>query len=508
MDRKDFLKVLGTSLFGGAAFFTGCSNILNQNNPNSVTPSNFWQNSSDAEANVTAIYQNFLGQAGWASANNWYDRIVPSLYRGDLIGITHDVSDWWSMASFTLVASNGTASGNWSTNYTGIFYANQAIQNIPNIKSSDTATMNRLVGEAKFLRAYFYFDLLNNFKNIPIILTVPKDNSEYSVPQSTPDQAWSQIIKDLKDAAAVLPTSYDAANLGRVTKGAALGFLGKSYLYQGKWQDAVNTFEQIINSGTYALLPNFADVFLESNDNSEESLLEVQYSTNPYKGQTLKSPRNYEEAPSQAGGWYEEFPNQFVFNEMSKEKTTNNESDPRLYATIGWKGSPLKIYGKNWSDLMSSNMDAMIWRKYSGAENNEVLSDYSGKNWRILRFADILLMHAEALNNLGKTSSAVGFVNKVRNRANLSNLSSSISKSDLMKEIQHQRICELADEGSRWYDLVRWGGNIDKSMTIKQVLVAHDQLGGQNFVAGKHEYLPIPQSELQTNTKIKQNNGY
>ncbi len=508
MDRKDFIKVFGTSLFGGAAFLTGCSNILNQNNPNSVTPSNFWQNSSDAEANVTAIYQNFLGQAGWASANNWYDRFVPGLYRGDLIGITHDVPDWWSLASFTLVASNGTASGNWNINYEGIFRANQAIQNIPGIKTSDTATTNRLLGEAKFLRAYFYFDLIINFNNIPLILTVPKDSTQYSVAQAAPADVWKQIVKDLNDAIGVLPATYDAANLGRVTKGAALALLGKSYLYQKQWQNAANAFDQIIKSGNYDLLPNFADVFLEANDNSQESLLEVQYSTNPYKGQTLKSPRNYEEAPSQAGGWYEEFPNQFVFNEMSKEKTTGGNLDPRLYATIGWSGSPLKVYGQDWATLMSSNMNGMIWRKYSDAELDHTLSDYSGKNWRIIRYSDILLMHAEALNNLGQTSSAVPFVNQVRNRAQLSSLPVTISKAALMTEIEHQRICELADEGYRWYDLVRWGGNIDKSMTIKQVLSAHGQLGGQNFTANKNEYLPIPQSELQTNTKVKQNPGY
>lgn len=509
MKRKDFLSILGTSLISGAAFFTGCSNLLDQNNPNSVTPNNFWQNGNDAEANLTAVYQTFLGQAGWSAANNWYDRLIPALYRGDDIGITHDVPDWWSLANFILTDTNGTPNGMWNLNYQGIFRANQVIQNVPNIKNNiDPSLKKRYVGEAKFLRAYFYYSLITNFLNVPLITTVPKSSKDYNVAQAKPSQTWAQIEKDLNDAISVLPWSYDASNQGRVTKGAALGYLGKSQMFQQNWKGAVSTFEKIINSKNYQMMTNYWDAFLKKNDFNQEDLLEVNYASGSFKGQTLKSPRNFEEAPSEAGGWFECYPNKWLFSEMTKEKTANGKLDPRIYATIIWPNGGLKYYGQTYDQLFGSGATKMTWRKYNDSELDHHLQDYSGKNWRILRYSDILLMHAEALARLNKSSEAITYINMVRNRANLSNMSGSATQKQVLQEIEHQRIVELADEGNRWYDLLRWNGSIDGSMTIKQNLSKHGAIGAANFDPNKHKYLPIPQSEIQTNTKIKQNPGY
>lgn len=509
MDRKDFFSVLGKSLVGGAAFLTGCKDLLDQNNPNTLTPKSFWQSASDAKANVNSIYQMYLGETGWgAAAFNWYDRMVPALYRADDIGITHDVPDWWSLAMFTITENNNRSNDLWSHSYTGIFRANQAIENIPGI-SMDKTLKNRLVGEAKFLRAYFYFGLVKNFKNVPIILSIPQSSDQYSVTQAKPSETWAQIEKDLKDAMSVLPNSYDASNKGRITKGAAMGYLGKSYLYQEKWSDAVSVFNQIINSGNYALVPEFKDVFAVDNDFSEESLLEVNYSTGTFKGESIVTPRNREEGLSEAGGWYECYPNQWLFDQMTKEKTTSGELDPRVYYTILWNDSGMKYYGQSYDDLVGANATKTGWMKYSEAELDHTISDYSGKNMRVLRYADILLMHAEAtIRNGGSLSDAKTSINKVRNRANLSDLPAAMNETEVLQEIEHQRICELADEGNRWFDLLRWGGSITGDMSIKENLVQHGAIGADNYVPDKHEYLPIPLSELQTNTKAEQNNGY
>ncbi len=509
MERSEFLSIIGKSFFGGAVFLSGCSKLLNQDNPNNLTPASFWQNANDANANLAAVYQNFLGQRGGDCGWNWYYRLVPVLYRGDDIGITHDVAGWWSIAKFLNTDTNGYSGGLWSYNYEGIFRANQVIKNVPGIPGMDAGLKNRMVGEAKFLRAYFYFYLLINFNHIPLITTIPEGRSQYSQAQVPAGQVWGQIEKDLQDAISVLPAGYDTDNAGRITKGAALGYLGKAYLYQQKWQNAADTFEEIINSKTYALLPDFADVFLEEYDNnSEESLLEANYSTTTFSGVDLRCLRDKEEGPSQAGGWYECYPNQWLFTQMTREKTTGGKLDPRVYATIIWPQSGLKYYGMTYNQLFGDGVTEMAWYKYSEAELDHKIEGYSGKNLRVLRYSDILLMHAEALNNLSHTSAAVGSVNKVRNRAQLSSLPAGTSKADLAKEIEHQRVCELADEGNRWYDLLRWGGNIDKSMTIQQNLTAHGAIGAQNYKPGRNEYFPIPLSELQTNTKIKQNPGY
>lgn len=500
MERKEFLGILSKGFIGGSLFLTGCSKMLNVTNPDNVTPSNFWKTASDAEANITAIYGIYLGQAGWSCANNWYNRRVVQLYRGDDIGITHDVPDWWSLAQFTTSDGSSTAQGLWSMDYQGIFFANQAIQNIPNI-NMDTTLRSRYVGEAKFFRAFFYFDLLTNFLNIPLITAVPENSSQYSQPQAQPADVWKQIVSDLNDAVTALPATYNTSDLGRITKGAALGYLGKSYLYQQNWQQASGIFEQIISSNTYSLLPNYADVFGLNTPFNAESLLEIAYADTTFQGQPMQTPRNYEEGPSQAGGWYECYPNQFLFNEMTKEKTTSGGLDPRIYTTIIFPGSGLKYYGQTYDQLFGSGSTQLSWAKYNQCELPNPLNHYSGKHTRLLRYSDILLMHAEALNSQSQTQAAIPFVNQVRNRALLANLPMSMTQSQLMSEIEHQRIVELADEGNRFYDLLRWG-------TIQQNLIAHGAIGAANFVKGKNEYLPIPSTELQTNTKAKQNPGY
>lgn len=500
MERKEFLGLISKGLIGSSLFLAGCSKLLNVTNPDNVTPGNFWKTASDAEANITAIYGIFLGQAGWSCANNWYNRRVPQLYRGDDIGITHDVPDWWSLAQFTTTDGSSTVQSLWSMDYQGIFFANQAIQNIPNINMESTLKA-QYVGEAKFFRAFFYFDLLTNFLNIPLITTVPENSSQYTQPQAQPADVWKQIVADLTDAISALPATYSASDLGRITKGAAMGYLGKSYLYQQMWQQASDTFQQVIASNTYSLLPNFADVFGLNTPFNAESLLEIAYADTTYQGEPMQTPRNYEEGPSQAGGWYECYPNQFLFNEMTKEKTVDGNLDPRIYTTIIWPGGGLQYYGKSYSDLFGSASTIMAWAKYNDCEQGKPLSSYSGKHTRLLRYADILLMHAEALNNQDQTQAAIPFVNQVRNRAKLISLPPFMTQSQLTSEIEHQRIIELADEGNRFYDLLRWG-------TIQENLLAHGAIGAANFVKGKNEYLPIPSTEMQTNTKAKQNPGY
>jgi len=509
MDRKEFFGILGKGLLGSAAFLTGCSDLLNQNNPNTLTPHNYWQSANDAKANVNSIYQMFLGETNWGAAGyNWYDRMVPALYRGDDIGITHDVPDWWSLAMFTITENNNRSNDLWSHSYTGIFRANQAIQNIPGI-DMDKSLKNRLIGEAKFLRAYFYFGLVTNFKMVPIILSIPESRDEYSIAQSKPAKTWAQIEKDLKDAISSLPVSYNSSNKGRITKGAAKGYLGKSYLYQKKWSDAVSVFNDIIKSGNHALVPEFKNVFALDNEFSEESLLEVNYATGSFKGESIVSIRNREEGLAEAGGWYECYPNQWLFSQMTKEKTVGGNLDPRVYNTILWNNSGMKYYGKTYDDLVGAGENKTGWMKYSEAELDHTISDYSGKNMRVLRYADILLMHAEAVVRSGGTlSDAKKSINKVRNRANLSTLPAVMTKKEVLQEIEHQRLCELADEGSRWYDLMRWGGNITGDMSIKENLKQHGAIGADNYVPGKHEYMPIPLSELQTNDKAEQINGY
>jgi hypothetical protein len=505
MNRKEFLSTAGLGILGGAAMLSGCSKLLDQANPNNLTPNNFWKTSNDAKTGVTAVY-NAVNQQGFV---HWHSNIVPGLYRGDDVGITHDVPAWFQLALFNIISSNVVVENMWTDTYTIVFRANQVIEHVPNI-SMDKSLRKRYIGEAKFCRAFAYFKLLTNYLNVPLILK-PQVDGKYNMAQSPPVKVWGQIEKDLNDAVDALPATYNQANKGRVTKGAALGYLGQSYLYQKKWSKAAATFEQIISTHNYVLLPNYRSIFLTTNEFNDETLFEVSFDVNFHSGAQPYTPRNREESVAEVGGWYECWPNQWLFDEMSKEKTTNGKLDPRLYHTIMFKGSGMTYYGRKYEEFMGPDKTDRSMMKYSGAD--ELTGDievYSSRNDRVMRYSDILLMHAEALvrSKNGTLSDAKKNINKVRNRAHLSNLPTSMSKTQVLREIEHQRICELADEANRWYDLMRWGGSIDGSMTIKENLKQHGAIGADNFDPNKHKIFPIPLTEMQTNSKIKQNPGY
>lgn len=509
MNRKEFFRLATKGILGGSMLMMGCSNLLDQDNPNTLTPGSFYNDASEAEAAVTSVYQIFSGQAGWAQGNNVWWREQTFFMMSDTHDITNDVPANIEQANFTFTPANGNISALWNLNYTGIFRANQAIINIPKVTKIDTDLQERLMGEAKFLRAYFYFSLITAWREVPLRLTLPESNADYPMAAASREETWAQIEKDLQDAVSALPWTYAADNRARITKGAALTYLGKTYLYQQKWQQASDTFQQVIDSGNYSLMDNFWDVFKEQNDFNQESVLETNYSVDTFSGVAFKSFRNYLEAPSEVGGWDQYFPSPFVLQELSKEQTVNNELDPRVNGTLVWNGGNELYWGKSHEEIFGPNADDLYWKKYSSAETGQNVTDGNGKNWRILRYADVLLMHAEALTQLDRSSDAIPYVNQVRNRADLSDLPASMSKNDLLEEIEHQRICELADEGGyRWFDLVRWGGNITGTMNMKEVLQAHGHKGASNFVVGKNEYYPIPLSEMQTNPEIEQYPGW
>ena len=248
--------------------------------------------------------------------------MLPMQWRGDDVEGTTSNTAYSQFDYYTLTDVNSTCATAWSQNFKGIYYANQAIHYIPDIKMDETLKAG-YIGEAKFLRAYFYLTLAVEFRSIPLITDIATSKDEYNNPQAKPEEIFAQIEKDLTDAAAVLPATYSAADQGRATKGAALGYLGKCLLFQKKWQQAADVLLQVINSGTYDLLPVFGDVFLESKDFNKELLMEVNYAKGTANGIDLGISDNKREAFSAAGGWYMFWPSQWLFDEMAKEKNNN-----------------------------------------------------------------------------------------------------------------------------------------------------------------------------------------
>ncbi|MBV7530860.1 RagB/SusD family nutrient uptake outer membrane protein [Chitinophaga sp. sic0106] len=493
--------------------FASCSrDTLDLTNPNQITTETFWKTESDVRSAMAATY----GLLKNVDGGLWGVRGVElSNGRGDDFFIRNDVAALYQLSTFTNTPDNGVSEGIFNVCYRAIFRANQILENTG--KAGLAADKEKAyLAEAKFLRGLNYFILVTNFGEVAIRTTVPVVIDDYFVAKSPEKDVWAQIIKDFSEAAADLPVAYTGADIGRATKGAALGMLGKSYVYTKDYANAETTLKQLTTAPfTYHLVANYEDNFKATTENNAESLFEVQLAdvggTNPWAGEnaneTLGVTTAQEFAPGEVAGWFEVSPTDKLFNEFQKEKTTTDELDPRMYATLIWDYPGATFYNKPFSAFKLQFGFKSMFKKYQNyTQDNELKGgkggDYTSSiNERILRYADVELLLAEALTLQGKTGDAYPYLQDVRSRANLGALTTGLGQDAMMAEIRHQRMIEFAREGQRFYDLKRWG-------LLQQEITNSDKVGKQYFVNGKHDYFPIPQNEITTNSKMEQNNKW
>ncbi|MEP7143906.1 MAG: RagB/SusD family nutrient uptake outer membrane protein [Ferruginibacter sp.] len=484
---------------------------LKLNNPNQITSATYWQTENDVLSSLAATYGllkdidgGFWGVRGIELGNG----------RGDDFFIRNDVADLYRLSTFTNTPDNGPSGNHWNVAYRAIFRANQVLENIDKVPSLSAEKKKAFIAEAKFLRGVNYFNLAINFGDAPLILKVPQVKEDYFTAKSPEADVWKQIQKDFSEAATDLPVSYPSEWVGRATKGAAVAYLGKSYLYTKDWVNAGSTLKQLTTAPfSYILLPNYADNFIAAKDNSQESIFEIQVEdvggTNPWSGenanQALGVTTAQEFAPSEVAGWFEVSPTDKLFNEFQKEKTVANDFDPRMYATLVWDYPGAIFYNRPFSSFSLTFGFKSMFKKYQNyMQNNELAgssgaSNYaSGINEKAIRYSDVLLMISEALTMQGKPAEAYPFVKQIRDRARLPVLAAGYTQDQMMAEIRHQRMIEFARENLRFYDLKRWG-------LLQQEITNSDKVGKQFYVAKKHDYFPIPQSEINSNPLMIQN---
>lgn len=492
-----------------AAVLGGCKKSeLELTNPNQITSETYWKTETDVHSAFAATYGlfrnvdgGFWGVRGIELANG----------RGDDFFLRNDVADLYRLSTFTNNADNGTLNNLWNISYRGIFRANQILENVGKVPLDD-AKMKAYIAEAKFLRGLNYFILAINFGEVPLVLTVPLSTEEYFKPKAAEADVWKQIISDFTAAGTDLPASYSSEWVGRATKGAALAYLGKSYLYTKEYANAEAALKQVTTLG-YSLMPNYEDNFLVTKENNAESVFEIQLGdvggTEAWAGenasQALGVTTAQEFAPSEVGGWFEAGPTDKLFNEFQKERTATGQLDPRMYATLIWDYPGATFYKKPFTDFKLPFGFKSLFKKYQNYTQTNELAGASGasnytssNNERALRYADVLLMLAEAVTLQGRPAEAYPFVTLIRNRAQLATLPAGFSQAQMINEIVHQRMIEFARENHRFYDLKRLG-------LLQQEIANSDKVGKQFFVPGKHEYFPIPQNEINSNQAITQN---
>jgi hypothetical protein len=473
---------------------TSCEKFLTENLKGDFSSDTFYQNDIQAIQALTGTYNAIafsrFDNAIWVFGDVASDDAVKGGNPGDQAEITY-------IDEFTANASNGIISNYWTFAYEAIARANNVIANVPTVPM-DEALKSRIIGEAKFIRAYSYFNLVNVFGKVPLKLLPQTTQAAINVPLSEMPAIYLQIEQDLSDAVDVLPVSYTSADMGRVTRGAALAMLGKVSLYQQKWSVAIGYFQQMEALGIYRLLSNYADNFKLAYENSTESVFEIQHLTgkNPFTGNAL----NQWFAPASEGGYYFNAPTQSLVDAF--EKSATDEVDPRLDASIGRDGQPWlngDVFSADWSPATG-----YLTKKHQ-QPLSEVSSSLKGDgdlNYIYMRYADVLLMKAEAFNENNNADSAKANLNKVRQRARASfngippaDLLADITTSDqnqLRTAIQKERRVELAQEFHRYFDLMRWGKAVAEAAL------------GSDFNYETKRYFPIPQAEIDANQALTQ----
>ena len=521
--NRHFQLILGIAI---VAMVASCKKTIELEvaNPNQLTEANFWKSATDARQGVNAIYRNF------ARNGAPYSRWLP-FYMDVRSDDGYSTSGWPELRS--IGALNITQYSfevnidTWAHHWIGVNYANQVLQNVPAIEM-DATLKNQFIGEAKFLRALYYYDLVTIWGNVPLVLT-PSSPSDRPA-QSTPQQVWTQIEQDLTDAAAALPASYPQDELGRATKGAAYGLLGRAYLQQGKNQQAVDALGWLVTgpgSTQYNLVANYADNFRHTTEFNAESVFEIQFHDRPENGAAEGPTSNVgsSRAPFFAPGGHgfrDANMHRWVPVEFQQERTVNNTRDPRLAVTVLYDSTDER--GPDYTLVYDSDTSGS-WTRHgydadyaARAWYRKYLDDYyrikqfevfnSPINFRVIRYADVLLMYAEALNNLGRTADAYQYVDRVRQRAGLARLATirpGMNQAQFLRQIMHERVTELTGESLRWNDLARWG-YFDDAAKLAELKARDPEFN--NFQIGRNKYMPIPQSELDINVNLKQNSNW
>jgi tetratricopeptide (TPR) repeat protein len=502
------------------SFFTGLSacqseeDFLDKVNPNEVTTETFFETAGDAITAINGAYSPL--QSGNLYHNSYFNMLdvgIEMLPNSNMPGS-------WHISTYSFDATHETPGNVWRGLYQIIGRANFAIQNIQEMENLEGALKNRLLGEAHFLRGWAYFELAFFWGRVPIFLQLPTNSEETNQPRAESELAvYQQAISDFEFAADNLPVVYeDPADVGRATKGAAVGYLGKVHLYLASpgvdlmsdgYQKAEQYFSQLVNSGEYdyALMDDYVDNFTWFAENNQESLFEIQFTDvggNPF-GWSDHDFASVAEGTNRARTfgyltWFNAYMNPSFVERFSDE-------DPRLRLTAYGPPTPAHPEPMTVFDGLAYDREDWVSRKY-GRYDYIPASQENGDspiNFRVMRYADVLLMYAEALNEQGKTAEAIQYLNQVRQRpsTDLPSLSTSLSQSEAREAIRSERLWELGLEQSRMKDALRWGAAFAEQ--------EYDIAGIETFDYGVHRYMPIPQQEIDRNqalTNADQNPGY
>lgn len=461
----------------------------------SPASSTYYKTATDAEASITGAYN--------ALRNIYRDEIIvtPNVCAADdsipfLTGNADRVAMW----RYGIISTNTFVGNIWSNAYAAIQRSNIAIVKIPAIPM-DESLKNQYVGEAKFLRALHYFNLVRFFGEVPISTDETTSLEGVEIPRAKVEEVYALIEADLKEAETALPKTYTGGNSGRATQGAAKALLAKTYLTRAGntvgspyWTQAAAKAKEVIDGGVYDLWANYADVYDLKNRGGKESIFEVLYVTDlaGTNFSTGYAPRGAPIVPNNGSGIFRVSKSLF-----DSYLVTDKRRDVTFLTSYISPSNSQRV------ELTVDNTDpgraTSFWKL---ADLTSKVAGNAGKSFPYMRFSEVLLIYAEALNEANAVPSAEAYtaINRVRSRAGLSPLSN-LSKTQFKEAVLQERRLELCFEGHRWFDLVR-------TNRLAEAVKAENTFSRNATIQPFHSLFPIPQREIDANKALVQNNGY
>lgn len=529
MKRFNIISVLLVALA-----LTSCNGWLKEQEPATTTVENYFNSGLSCQYATTGAYVPLMWEYQSTYFSEWF---IGDIVSDDALKGGQNVADMgavYDLENFKTNTNNQVLLEYYRAQYQGIGRCNMALKYIPGVACDadmDQAKKDRFIGELKFLRALYYFRLVRIFGGVPLTTEILEGEASWKKDRATVDQIYNQIIADLTDAESKLweKSKYPAAELGRATKGAAQAMLLKVNLYRagdgyigtekGSYAEARKWGDKIIQSKQYSLCTNWWDNFSLEGENGPESVFEIQYSsdgTGDY-GPSSEGGEGYTRGtftlvltrsrnPERGAGWGFNKPSQNLFNEFE-------DGDARRDQTIF---KPEKL--QNDEIYLDNPYVSLKYAMMSEFPETTDLHDSRGPlNNKVIRYADVLLMYAEACAKAGAgtSGSAEWALNEIRTRANMAtypNYNIKINGAEitptLEEAIRHERRVELAMEGHRWFDICRWGKAYEIMTAYKAQESAAAKAEMADFQKGKHELFPIPSQEMQLSGISQQNPGY
>ncbi|MFV0269427.1 MAG: RagB/SusD family nutrient uptake outer membrane protein [Draconibacterium sp.] len=502
-------KIFKLLILIGAVVFSSCEDQLNLTNPNQITTETFFLTETDFEQALISAYVS--AKSGLAGGYTGTRCVMLRNGRSDEIEFRNDIKGIFQVSRFTNDADNYEVALMFSQCYRGIYRCNLIEEKLAE-KDFSQEFKDKIMGEAYFLRAFYFHILAREFKDVPIRLTASQDAATFPMEKSSQSEVFAQALSDLAKAEPLLPVITDAASAkGKPSRGSAKALAGQIYIEMGDWANAKAQLEPLTKSPYEYELVEYGWNFDEAHEYNKESVFEIIFDlsggtskwgdgedVNATQSNTIAK----EYAAAEVGGWFEAWPTQTLMDALWKEKDLNGDFDVRGRMTVAWNYPGCMYYLKPFTEVFAPEKhDTYWWTKYQNAYTSEGEGDSrSSINERYLRYAHVICNLAEAEIELGNADAAINLLNQIRRRANLADYSGDSGKASLKEELIHQKFVEFAKEGVRFYDLRRWG-------MLEEALQEQDPIRAQNFMA-KHYYFPLPNKEVQNNPLLGPSEGW